>query len=417
MERGQIGSSLIQPSVYTSTMRSRFWSAFALSALGYEITFFAMTLVVFNRTRSPFDVGLFTALTIAPKLLAPIFGMVSARIGGRNGLSAACGITGVLIACVGVVRDTPMIFILWVLISCLFVFISIVRTTLMVDLTGSQKNQKGNATVLLTLNGARIVVPILGGIASLALPPQLFFALIGLVYLVAMCLAWASIPASTVRMHEGENRLIVPFFRGAREIARHPDLLFLAVITILRQVFLGVQTSLFIVYVKSFLRLGDVHYGYFMAAISAGSIVGSLVGSRWKSAGQRRVLLAVGLGLHFLSFAVLGYVRSLGGAIALMGASFAVFYATLVSLHSLRDQSTPSEVRGVVYGTVTAAGVLPGVISMLVGSFMIRTMGIGSVLAACGACATGCLVLCVVLCGRAQPNHTGAPARATLGRL
>jgi MFS family permease len=394
-------------------MRSRFWSAFALSAFGYEITFFAMTLVVFNRSRNPFDVGLFTALTFAPKLLAPFFGMVSARIGGRRGLSAACGITGVLIACVGVLRDTPALFVLWFLISCLFVFISNVRTTLMVDLMGSRRNQKGNATVLLTLNGARIVVPVLGGLASLALPARLFFGLIGMVYLVAMFLAWVSDPRPTAQK---PIRLIGPFLRGAREIAGHPDLLFLAAIVIIRQVFLGVQTSLFVVYVKSFLRLGDVHYGYFMAAIGAGSIVGSLVGSRWKSAGQRRVLLATGLGSHFLSFAALGYVRSLGGAVVLMGVSFAVFYATLVSLHSLRDRSTPSEFRGVVYGTITAAGVLPSVISMLVGSFMIRTIGIGSVLVACGTCATGCLVLCVALFGRASSNHTGAPECATLER-
>ncbi|MGA2379139.1 MAG: carboxymuconolactone decarboxylase family protein [Spirochaetia bacterium] len=207
-------------------MKSRFWSAFALSALGYEITFFATTLVVFNRSRNPFDVGLFTALTFAPQLLAPFFGMVSARIGGRTGLSAACGIAGVLIACVGILKDALPLFVVWILISCLFVFISNVRTTL-------------------------------------------------------------------------------------------------------------------------------------------------------------------------------------------MSGSFAAFYATLVSLHSLRDRSTSSESRGVVYGTITAAGVPPAVISMLVGSFMIRTMGIQSVLVACGACATGCLVLWVVLFGRWSSNREGAQAGAT----
>jgi MFS family permease len=77
-----------------------------------------------------------------------------------------------------------------------------------------------------------------------------------------------------------------------------------------------------------------------------------------------------------------------------------MFYATLVSLHSLRDRSTSSKSRGEVYGTITAAGVLPAVISMLVGSFLIRTMGIRWVLIASGTCATGCLVLWVLLHGR-----------------
>lgn len=394
-------------------MKSRFWSAFALSALGYEITFFAMTLVVFNRSRNPFDVGLFTALTFAPQLLAPFFGMVSSRIGGRTGLSAACGIAGVLIACVGILKDALPLFVVWFLISCLFVFIANVRTTLMVDLMGQQENRKGNSAVLLTLNAARIVVPVLGGIASLALPRQLFFGLIGIVYLIAMCLAWVSDIPPIKSKSEGAIRLIGPFLRGAREVVGHPDLSFLAVIVILRQVFLGVQTSLFVVYMKSLLRFGDLEYGYFMAAIGAGSMAGSLLGSRWGSPGQGRLLLIIGLSVHFLSFAALGFVHSFGGAIVLMSGSFAAFYATLVSLHSLRDRSTSSESRGVVYGTITAAGVPPAVISMLVGSFMIRTIGIQSVLIACGACATGCLVVCIALLGRWSSNREGAQSCAT----
>jgi MFS family permease len=392
-------------------MRPRFWSAFALSALGYEITFFAMTLVVFNRNRNPLDVGLFTALTLAPQLLAPFFGMVSARIDRRRGLSAACGINGVLIGCSGVLRGTLPLFVAWFVISCLFVFIANVRTTLMVDLMGRPGNRRGNAAVLLTLNAARIVVPVLGGFASLALPRVLFFGLIGVVFLAAACLAWVSDPAPIASHGAGALALIGPFTRGARAIVHQPDLFFLAVIALLRQVFLGVQTSLFVVYVKSFLRRGDSEYGYFLAAIGAGCIVGSLLGSRWGIPERRRGFLGVGLGVHFSSFAALGRLRSLEGAMALMAVSFAVFYATLVSLHSLRDRSTPSAIRGEVYGTITAAGVLPAVISMLAGSFMIRTMGIQSVLLACGACAGGMSVLFVVMRGGAQ---TGAPPKRSL---
>jgi MFS family permease len=389
-------------------MKSRFWSAFALSALGYEITFFAMTLVIFSRSRNPFDVGLFTALTLVPNLLAPLFGIVSARIGGRTALSAACGIAGALIAGVGFMRSSLSLFAVWFLISCLFVFISNVRTTRMVDLMGPQGNHKGNSAVLLTLNAARIVAPLLAGAASLTLPSRLFFGLVGLIYLVAMYLAWVSDAATFTAKNEGALHLVDPFLRGAREIVVHPDLSFLAVIVILRQVFLGAQTSLFVVYVKSLLRLGDVDYGYFVAAMAAGSIVGSLLGSRWKRPGQRRLLLAIGLGAHFLSFAALGYVRSLAGAIALMSGSFAVFYATLVSLHSLRDRSTSPDVRSVVYGTITAAGVPAAAVSMLVGSRLIQTMGIRSVLVACGACAMGFLVLCVLLFGRRSSIREGA---------
>ncbi len=374
-------------------MKPRFWSAFTLSALGYETAFFAMTLFVFNRGRNPLDVGLFTALTLLPKLAAPLFGMASSRIGGRKSLSAACGMAGVLIACVGFPRTAAPLFVLWFLISCLFVFISNVRTTLMVDLMGHRDNRKGNAAVLLALNATRIVVPVLGGIASLWLPPWLFFCCIGIVYLAAMCLAWGP-DAARYRPEKKEPiDLIGPFVRGVRGLLGHPELRFLAGIVILWQFFLGVKTSLFVVYVKSFLGLGDVEYGYFMAAIGIGSMAGSLLGARLKESCRHKPALIIGLCAHFLSFAALGLIRSLWGAVAFMGGSFAVFYAALVSLHSMRDRSTPPDIRGLVYGSMTAAGTPPAVISMLAGSFMIRTMGIGSVLAACGICATIALVL------------------------
>ncbi len=394
-------------------MKPRFWSAFALSAFGYEITFFIATLVVFNRGRDPFDVGLFTAITLAPKLLAPFFGTVCARIGGRAALSAACGTAGVLIACLGFIGGGPPLFILWFLISCLFVIISNVRTTLMVDLMGRQGNRKGNSAVLLTLNAARIVVPLLGGIGSLALPPRLFFGLIGIVHLAAMCLAWTSDASPSRPKNVGAIDPLDSFRRGAREIAGNPVLSLLVAIVILRQVFLGVQTSFFVVYVKSLLRLGDAEYGYFIAAIGAGSIAGSLLGSRLKSTGRPGLPLLIGLGAHFLSFAGLGRVRTLWGAVALMGASFAVFYATVVSLHSLRDLSTPSAVRGEVYGVTTAAGVPPAIISMLAGSFFMRTTGIQSVLTVCGAGATACLVLCFAFLGRRSSKREGARERVT----
>ncbi len=391
-------------------MKPRFWSAFTLSAFGYETAFFAMTLFIFNRGRNPLDVGLFTALTLLPKLVAPLFGMVSARIGGRKSMSAACGMAGILIACVGFPRTAAPLFVLWFLISCLFVFISNVRTTLMVDLMGHRDNRKGNAAVLLALNATRIVVPALGGIASLWLPAWLFFCCIGIVYLAAMCLAWGP----DVKHGRSEKKesidLIGPFVRGIRGLVDHPELRFLAGVAILWQLFLGVKTTLFVVYVKSLLELGDVEYGYFMAAIGIGSIAGSMLGPRLRESWRQKPVLIFGLCAHFLSFAALGLIRSLWGAVALMGGSFAVFYAALVSLHSMRDRSTPSDIRGMVYGAMTAAGTPPAVISMLAGSFMIRTMGIGGVSAACGICAAVALVLLSIFDKRSA-NREAALAR------
>jgi MFS family permease len=85
--------------------------------------------------------------------------------------------------------------------------------------------------------------------------------------------------------------------------------------------------------------------------------------------------MTVGLGLHFASFAMLGLVGQFQYACVLGFISFAAFYASLVSLHTLRDAGTHPSVRGRVYGTVTAIITLPAIVSMLVGGYLAQRIG------------------------------------------
>ena len=54
----------------------RFFAAFLLSAFGYEFLFFVMTLYVFEISQNAFKVGIFAALTLAPRLFASGYGII-----------------------------------------------------------------------------------------------------------------------------------------------------------------------------------------------------------------------------------------------------------------------------------------------------------------------------------------------------
>ena len=56
--------------------------------------------------------------------------------------------------------------------------------------------------------------------------------------------------------------------------------------------------------------------------------------------------------------------------------SFAVFYAALVSIHTLRDQSTQASIRGSVYGSVLGLLTPAGICSMLIGGYMAEKLGV-----------------------------------------
>ena len=80
-------------------------------------------------------------------------------------------------------------------------------------------------------------------------------------------------------------------------------------------------------------------------------------------------------------------------AVIIILLSFAVFYAVLVGLHSLRDQSTNINFRGRIYGSVTAVTTPPAIISMLVGGFLAEIYGVEHVLFGAGILAMLSLII------------------------
>ena len=96
-------------------------------------------------------------------------------------------------------------------------------------------------------------------------------------------------------------------------------------------------------------------------------------------------------------------------SLALVTISFAFFYATIVSTHSLRDQGTPIEYRGRVYGFIIAILTPAALVSFLAGSYLAGIVGVEKVLIGAGGLA---LVSLAVLQMR-QESPVPAPSVTT----
>ena len=365
-----------------------FGLAFLLSAFGYEFMVFVMTVHIYDLTGSAMDVGLFTALTFLPRLFSPYYGSIADRYPRRVIFSvAAIGIAlGVFL--VAGCRGIAWTYTIWFFVSVLLMTVMNVRPAIMTEILPKDNYLHGNAIMLVSLNAARLAAPLIGGAVALMWNIALLLHLTAAVYVGAALLGFATRLAP---IPQGDSRPVDTVFahirEGARYLLANRDLRYLGTVALLWRLFLSCQLPLFVVYVKQFLGKGSDGYGVFMTMAGVGSVLGSALGPRLAAKLDRKKLIVWGLAAHYVSFACLGISRSFPVSLALVTISFAFFYATIVSTHSLRDQGTPVEYRGRVYGFIVAILTPAALVSFLVGSYLAGVIGVEKVLVGAGGLA------------------------------
>ena len=365
-----------------------FGLAYLLSAFGYEFMVFVMTVHIYDLTGSAMNVGLFTALTFLPRLFSPYYGSISDRYPrGRVFSVAAMGIAlGVFL--VAGSRGIAWTYTIWFFISILLMTIMNVRPAIMTEILPKDDYLHGNSIMLISLNAARLAAPLIGGVVALTWNVSLLLHLTAVVYVAAALLGLATRLATMPQNASRSTDSVFTHMReGARYLLASRDLRYLGTVAFLWRLCLGCQLPLFVVYVKQFLGKGSDGYGISMTMAGVGSVLGSVLGPRLAVKFDRRKLILWGLAAHYVTFASLGVTRSFPVSLALVTVSFAFFYTTIVSTHSLRDQATPIEYRGRVYGCITGILTPAALVSFLAGSYLAGVVGVENVLVGAGGLA------------------------------
>lgn len=337
---------------------------------------------IYDLSKNALNVGIFTALTFIPRLFSSLMGGLADKLGKRKCLMFSAVMISILLLLMSYTADIRLIYTVWFIASIFLTFIVNVRGALMAEIVSQEKYTSGNAMVLSLLNAAKLLGPLLGGfIVSLYhTKPLIYFTCI--VYLlVAVFSACISVTGKTA-----ESR--ASFFdnakRGFRFMFENRVFGLLASIAFFWRLFLGMQLSLFVIYIKSYLAGTSEQYGVFITVMGIGSIAGSLLGPYAAKRVDSMRLIAAGLGLHYASFAALGLCRNYYWTLVIIFASYMVFYMTLVGMHSVRDRITQFEIRSSAYGTVTAVLTPAAIISMLAGGYLSNRFGSAAVLSGAG---------------------------------
>lgn len=369
-----------------------FFSAYILSVFGYEFVFFLMTIYVYDLTRSALNVGVFAALTFIPRLFAPFYGVAVDRYSRGSILAAAAAGTALCMAAMSLSPGLMWIYALWLLISLLLTVITTVRTALMTEIMAKDGFLLGNSAVLTSLNCAKMLAPLLAGLAAAVFSAAALFLATAFVYLAVATLGrFIRLPRHTASAPA--RKLLPEVAAGLRYILASPRLRFLIAVAFMWALSLRLQLPLFVVYVKTSLGGGDPEYGLFMTVTGLGSILGSLAGPWLIRRGNHLAIAMIGLTVHYASFTFLGLVDSFALATAAVFGSYVFFYAALVGLHSLRDLATAADIRGRVYGSVTAILTPAAIVSMLAGGYLAGRFGAGKVLAGAGMAALATLYI------------------------
>lgn len=360
-----------------------FLLAYLLSAFGFEFIFFGMTIYVYEVSQSAFEVGIFTALTFLPRLFASFYGIVADQYSRKKVFAWVTAITGCLVTLMVFNSSIIWIYLIWLLISVLLTFVFNVRTALMTEIMSQDNYLRGNSMVLILLNSAKVCSPVLAGAATATFGITSLFYCTGIIYFLSalFCTRIRSTAVSTLKK---EQKIMTDLKEALQYMRRNPDVKFLLTVGVLWRLFLGLQVSLFVIYIKSYLSGSDTDYGLFMTVIGIGSILGSLVGPCLVKRARYSSVIFWGMSLHYVSFILLGLLHNFYSALIIVFLGYTVFYATLVGLHSLRDKATQFDMRGRVYGSVTAIMTPPAIVSMLAGGYLASQFGVEKILIGAG---------------------------------
>ncbi len=369
-----------------------FFTALLLSAFGYEFVYFIMTLHIYDLSKSALNIGVFTSLTYIPKLFSSWIGGLSDKVGKARCFAFSALMTALLLLLMSSASDIRWIYIIWFVVSIFFTVIINTRGSLMAEIVTKENYTSGNALALSLLNTAKLLGPFFGGLIVMLLDikPLLIFTFF--VYVVTAAGSFF-IGAEADSDRNAQTSFLENAKSGMRFISKSSELRKLTLIAFFWRLFLGMQLSLFVIYIKSELHATDAQYGFFITLMGIGCFAGSVLGPFAARHIKQSRLVPAGLSLHYASFAALGMCKNYYLSLAIIAASYMVFYITLVTMHSVRDQVTAVGIRGSVYGTVTTLLTPPAILSMLAGSYLTDQFSVSAVLFASGLCAMVSLFL------------------------
>jgi len=334
----------------------RLWAGTALSAVGGAMTSFALTLQVWDLTRSTVAVGLVALVMLVPLLAVGVFGgaVIDAVDTRRLVLASTCALAAVSAALtvqswLGL-RQVGLLYALAALESAVGAVNQPARRSLTPALLPAAQQPAAQALQRISFQVVMIIGPALAGVVAGA--PELGLRgcyLIDTVSFGCALYGVGTVPKSLAGEHstseDSERSLLSAVAAGFSFIARTPVLAG-AFLTDVCATFFGLPTSLFPALNAERFGGDPRTLGLFTAAVGVGGMVTAVLSGPLKHVTRQGAAMLVGAAIWGAAFAVFAIAHSLWLTLLALAVAGAADTITVVARGTIVSIVTPPALRG-----------------------------------------------------------------------
>ena len=352
------------------------WQGQFVSQIGSQAFNIAMVYWIMEKTGSATLVGLIMMVAFLPAvLLGPLAGTFADRHSRRSIIIICDLLSGISVLTLAVLfflvpqeRDLILtwLFIVAIIVAILQAFFRPAIAAAIPDLVPEDKIEAANSLKEGTFQASMFLGFGVGGVLFKVLGAPFLFLADGISYLAsAFSEYFIKIPQRIPVVHS-QVSAFESFMRdtkkGLQYVWARPGMRnFFMAIAVLNFFAIPI-TTLLAFFVDQYLKLGVEWYGFLMASWGLGSIVGFAIASAAKMKGfTRSIVVMVMLVGVSLAIAAFGFVRSPWIALATLFTGGIMGGVINISILSVLQRSTPSEIRGRVFGLLAtlSGGLIP----------------------------------------------------------
>jgi len=387
------------------------WQGQLVSQLGNQAHTIAMMYWLKQATGSASVMGLILMLSMLPGvLLSPFGGTIADRVSRKKIIVGCDLLRGLVVISLAVIMfsapDMVDLAVAWlavtaVLIGILSSMFGPAISASIPDLVPTDKLASANSLNQSSSQASQLVGQGIGGILFRVLGAPLLFLIDGLTYIFSgISEMFITIPQTMPEKEKGAKKIARQFMRDTAEgftyIWRHKGMRNLFFTATFLNFFLSPLLVLLPFYIDDHLQASADWYGYFLAAIGAGAMIGFALAGMIKLQGKMRTaVVSIALFLFSANYGLLGFVHNQYVAVAMAGL-FGILSALInVNILTILQLTTPSNIRGRVFGVLsTITGGLMPIGLGLTGVIADWTdQNIPAILGVCGALTIFCTIL------------------------
>ena len=387
------------------------WQGQFVSQLGNQAHGIAMLFWLKHAVGSAGMIGLIMMCSMLPGvLLGPFGGTIADHYSRKKIIILADIVSGIVVLVLaGMIfmsADAVGVIVGWMIAAAIIlgtvgaVFRPAIAAAIP-DLVPAEKVSAANSFNQGSIQTSTLIGQGAGGVLFRVLGAPVLFLVDGLSFLFsAGCAAFITIPQTIPERPSGFRPIMERFRKGTAEgftyIWRRPGMrnLFLAAAAL--NFFLSPISVLLPFFIEDHLHATSDWFGFMMAAMGAGAIVGYTVAGIFRAFGRRRMrFIIVMLILDALAIGSLGLAKTAPVSVGI-GFIIGLFNAVVnVNIITILQMTTPSEIRGRVFGVLgtISGGLMPIGIGLAGVIADLAHQNIPAIFMVCGAITGACIVL------------------------